>query len=187
MKLRLILASASPRRRELLQSAGLRFDVIPSSVSEALHPGEPPPLTAERLAREKAREVASRRPGALVLGADTLVVLEGEILGKPPSEAAAAETLRRLAGRTHHVITGVALVSDGIPDSFSVRTEVTFRPLRDEEIEAYVRSREPMDKAGAYGIQGGAAGFVRSIHGSYSNVVGLPLAEVLERLAAHSS
>lgn len=145
-------------------------------------PGEEPARAAERLARTKAAEVFARRPDALVLAADTVVAIEGRILGKPRSPAEAEEMLALLSGRSHRVITGVCLLGPRREEVFHASTEVIFRPLRAEEIRAYVDSGEPMDKAGAYAIQGGAAGFVREIHGSYTNVVGLPLAECVERL-----
>jgi septum formation protein len=155
-----------------------------ADVDETLRPGEPPELAATRLAREKARRIATLHPDALILAADTLVVLDEAILGKPTSPAHATELLERLSGRSHQVITGVALLAEGVEEVFAATTEVRFRPLLQEEIAAYVASGEPMDKAGAYGIQGKAAGFVRSIEGSYTNVVGLPLAECLEALRA---
>lgn len=181
----LILASASPRRQQLLQEAGVSFHVDPPKGSEVLEAGEDPERAARRLAVEKAQEVARRNPRALVLAADTLVVVGGDILGKPSSEEEAWEMLRRLSGRTHQVITGVAFVWERVASPFAVTTDVCFRPLGEEEIASYVATREPMDKAGAYGIQGGAAGFVRAIHGSYTNVVGLPVAEVLEWMSRH--
>lgn len=180
----LILASASPRRQELLASAGIDFRIDPARVEEEILPGEGPEAAAMRLATAKAKEVLGRNPGALVLAADTLVAVGGEILGKPRSACEAEAMLSRLSDESHQVITGVALLGQGLDKRFSVTTQVEFRPLAPEEIRAYVRSGEPMDKAGAYGIQGGAAGFVRAIRGSYTNVVGLPLAECLEALGA---
>lgn len=178
----IILASASPRRQALLASAGIALRVDPPRVDEALLPGEAPAAAAERLAQAKAAEVFGRNPGDLVLAADTLVALGAEILGKPASAEEAVAMLERLSGETHAVVTGVALLGPGVEARFHARTEVEFRPLSAEEIRAYVRSGEPLDKAGAYGIQGGAAAFVRTIRGSYTNVVGLPLAECVERL-----
>lgn len=178
----LILASASPRRQHLLQEAGIAHRVVVPSVDERLLPEEAPADAAARLAKEKAAEVAGRHPAASVLAADTIVVLEGEILGKPTSPTHARALLEALSGRAHEVITGVALVGPWGEEVFAVTTEVEFRPLRREEIAAYVASCEPMDKAGAYGIQGKAAGFVRAIRGSYTNVVGLPLAECVEAI-----
>ena len=180
----LILASASPRRQKLLASAQIAFTVDAPEVDESLLPGETPQAAAERLAAAKAEEVLGRNPGALVLAADTLVALGSEILGKPASPEEAEAMLARLSGRSHEVITGVALFGEDRQERFHVRTEVEFRELHPEEIRAYVQSGEPLDKAGAYGIQGGAAGFVRAIRGSYTNVVGLPLAECVERLGS---
>jgi len=182
---RLILASASPRRRELLGRICREFEVIPSQVPEIQRPGEPAESFARRAAREKAVDVAASRPGALVLGADTVVVLGERVLGKPASPEEALEMLRQLSGRAHRVITGVALVGApalGITD-LAVVSDVEFRVLDDEEIRAYVAGGEPMDKAGAYAIQGGAARFVVQFAGSYSNIVGLPVDEVGDLLA----
>lgn len=151
-------------------------------MDEGLLPRERPESAALRLSRIKARAVAPLFPSSRILAADTVVALDGAILGKPSSLEEAAAILGRLSGREHRVITGVTLTAPGMEDSFAVTTEVVFRPLRREEIEAYVATGEPMDKAGAYGIQGKAAGFVLSIRGSYTNVVGLPLAECLLRL-----
>ena len=188
----LVLASASPRRRSLLAGAGLRFRVKPAGVDEIPRRGETPAAFARRAAADKALAVA-RRLGAprggrrRVLGCDTIVVLGRRILGKPRDAAEARRMLRALSGRAHRVMTGLALVtqSPGRPDrlrSQVVATRVEFRRLPAAEIAAYVRSGDPMDKAGAYGIQEGAAHFVRAVRGSYTNVVGLPMAEVLELL-----
>ncbi len=178
---KLILASSSPRRAGLLTSAGLDFDIIAPSADEMLHPGEEPAAFTLRTAREKAESVSAN---GLVLGADTAVVIEGNVLGKPADAAEANEMLRSLSGKTHQVITGVCLRSKEKTDCFHVATAVLFRDLSEQEIEAYIATGEPMDKAGAYAIQGGAAGMVRRIDGSYSNVVGLPLCEVIEKLEA---
>ena len=175
---RLILASASPRRRELLGNLGISFQVEPANVDESVHPGEPPRLYVERLARSKATAVAERMPGTLVLAADTSVVLQDEVLGKPADRTGAAEMLRMLSGKTHEVLTGVALAGT-TERSCVVATSVHFRPLTEQEVCWYVASGEPMDKAGAYAIQGKGSAFVRAIEGSYSNVVGLPLVETL--------
>ena len=179
--MRLLLASASPRRRELLRNAGFDFDVQASQIVEEMKPGERPEEFARRAAREKAMHVAaSSPPGRLVLGADTVVVVDGETLGKPSDPVNAARMLRLLSGRTHQVHTGVCLVR--APDEVKAleheTTLVTFRELDEEEIRSYVESGEPMDKAGAYGVQGLASKFVTRISGCYSNVVGLPLARV---------
>jgi septum formation protein len=180
----LVLASASPRRRELLAQAGFSFTVHPAHVPEDPFPGEEPIAYVTRLAREKAeavfRELSSREPGSphMVLGADTTVTIDGHILGKPEDPADAARMLRLLSGRSHHVITGVAVVT---AESAQVAAEVTgvrFLSLSDEEIASYVATGEPMDKAGAYAIQGRAARWIPRIEGCYFNVVGLPLALV---------
>lgn len=177
----LILASSSPRRKDLLLAAGFQFQVVPSTVDEAIQPGELAADFARRLARDKALEVAGRvSRGAWVLGADTIVVLNGQILGKPADASDAARMLRLLSGAEHEVITGVCLAR--APASLAATghevTRVTFRPLSEAEIAAYVRSGEPMDKAGAYGVQGLASRFVTRIEGCYFNVVGLPVARV---------
>jgi septum formation protein len=179
--MRLLLASASPRRRELLRNAGFDFDVQASHILEEMKQGERPEEFARRAAREKAMHVAASSPrGRLVLGADTVVVVEEETLGKPSDPADAARMLRLLSGRTHQVHTGVCLVS--APEEVIAlqheTTLVTFRELDEEEIRAYVESGEPSDKAGAYAVQGLASKFVTRISGCYSNVVGLPVARV---------
>jgi septum formation protein len=176
---RLILASASPRRQELLGLLALPFEVIPSEVDEAAlvrELGEQllPAEMARRLAELKAADVAARHPDALVLGADTIVVLGDAILGKPVSPDDARRMLALLSGRTHQVITGIAL-RGGVSVSDAVSTGVTFRELTSREIDAYVATGEPMDKAGAYALQGRAAVLIEGIHGDYTNVVGLPV------------
>jgi septum formation protein len=183
----LILASASPRRRELLAQAGYLFEVQASSVDESRRSGEDAIRFATRLAREKAEQVAAKRPSpvdpSLVLGADTVVVCDGEILGKPADAAAATRMLLLLSGRTHSVVTGVAVV--GGPQVVEVAaevTQVTVRTLSPQEIADYVATGEPMDKAGAYAIQGYAARWIPRISGCYFNVVGLPLALVASLL-----
>jgi septum formation protein len=182
---RLILASNSPRRQELLKNAGFEFDVQPSGIEETRLPTESPEDFALRLARDKALDVASRSAaGSMVLGADTVVAINGEILEKPVDAADAARMLRTLSGRTHRVITGICLVR--APGSILAwtheTTSVTFRDLSEEEIEDYVRSSEPFDKAGGYAIQGLASKFVPRIEGCYFNVVGLPVPRVYEIL-----
>ena len=179
----LILASASPRRAELLATIGVPFSVQPADVDETPGSSETAYDYVERLAREKALAVAQTNPTQLVLGSDTSVVLNGAILGKPVSTADAEATLARLSGRTHQVMTAVALVQDGQCQSVVSVTNVTFRELADEEIRAYVSSGEPMDKAGSYGIQGRGGVFVSQLQGSYSAVVGLPLQETAGLLA----
>jgi septum formation protein len=177
----LVLASASPRRRELLAQAGFQFTVVPASISEDLRPGENPLAYVTRLAREKAEAVYARvsPDHGVVLGADTTVVApSGEILGKPVDAADAARMLRLLAGATHQVITGVAVVSSSRVETAAEVTHVTMLTLSEEEIAEYVATSEPMDKAGAYAIQGYAAQWIPRIYGCYFNVVGLPLALV---------
>lgn len=178
----LILASASPRRRELLTSLGIPHAVLAPSIDETPHPGEPPDGYVRRLAEEKASAIAVSEPDKLVLGADTAVVLGGEILGKPQQAGIARQMLARLSGEIHSVFTGVAL-SGVRRESLIVETRVEFRTLCGNEIDWYVRTGEPLDKAGGYAIQGRGGFLVRSIQGSFSNVVGLPLVETLEMLA----
>jgi septum formation protein len=181
-----ILASASPRRRELLALAGIQFTVLPSPAEEpAPDMGEVPAAYAARMARLKAAAVAATHPGAVVLGADSIVAVGDVILGKPRDAAEARRMLSLLSGRTHQVVTGCALFGLGPePEIFTVSTDVTMAEIPEAAIAAYVATGEPMDKAGAYAIQGGAAAFVTSICGSYTNVVGLPLAEVVALLAS---
>jgi len=174
----LILASRSPRRSELLNAAGISFEVLAADIDETPHPNEAPDAYVERLAIEKARAVAAMRPGARVLGADTTVTIDGEILGKPVDEADAMRMLRLLSGRPHEVHTGVALVSAGGVRSAVDTTRVWFSSMTDEDISWYVATGEPIDRAGAYAIQGFASRFIPRIEGSYSNVVGLPVALV---------
>lgn len=190
----LVLASASPRRRELLARAGFQFTVAPASICEDLRPGENAVAYVTRLAREKADAVYAQMElpqSAVVLGADTTVVApNGEILGKPADAADAARMLRLLSGATHHVITGVAVASARGVETAAEVTHVTVLTLSNEEINAYIATGEPMDKAGAYAIQGYAARWIPRIHGCYFNVVGLPLALVsgiLEGLREQSS
>jgi nucleoside triphosphate pyrophosphatase len=183
--MRLILASASDRRKELLRSAGFDFEARASHVEEIRLDGESAEGYTCRIAREKARAVgSSAETGSVVLGADTEVVVNGETLGKPAGPEDAARMLRQLAGRTHQVITGVCvhLAPEGPEDSKYEITLVTFAAMNEQEIQEYVQSGEPMDKAGAYAIQGLAAKFVTRIEGSYSNVVGLPIHLVHEML-----
>ena len=178
---RLILASASPRRVELLRAAGVEFEQRPAEIDESPRPGERPEDYVARLAESKARAVWE--PGWLSLGADTIVALDGSILGKPGDEGEARLMLRRLSGRAHEVLTGVALYDGARCARMCERTAVEFREIQDAELELYVASGEPLDKAGSYAIQGGGAAFVRRVAGSYSNVVGLPVKPVLQMLA----
>ena len=189
----LVLASASPRRQELLRNAGIEFTVLPADVDEIPFEGEDACACAQRLAREKACKVWRTRPGDVVLGADTIVVVDGLILGKPVDSNDAARMLRLLAGRRHQVVTGVCLVRSNLVRSNLVRssedtvvvsetTLVTMAELSDQEILDYVATGEPMDKAGAYAIQGIASRWIPRIDGDYSNVVGLPVARVYRML-----
>jgi septum formation protein len=184
----LILASRSPRRQELLQAEGIVFEVVPGAGDEpAQELGEDCAQYARRAATAKALEVAHSRPGRWTLGADTVVAVDGDALGKPADGEEARHMLQRLSGRSHEVCTGVALARADSTGACELRaevavTQVTFRPLQESEIATYVESGEPLDKAGAYGIQGGAGQFVSHVEGSYSNVVGLPLELVREML-----
>ena len=180
----IILASASPRRAELLESAGIRFQVVPGHIDETALPNEEPVAHVLRLAVEKAAEVARREEGDFFVGADTIVLYDGEIMGKPRDNADAVRMLRKLSGVAHEVITGYAVVERGGKRRVSraVSTRVFFKELTAAEIDAYVATGCPLDKAGAYAIQGGAAYMVERIEGSYTNVVGLPLCEVVSAL-----
>ncbi|MGA9355147.1 MAG: Maf family protein [Terriglobales bacterium] len=178
----LVLASASPRRQELLRNANIGFEVQPANINEVPLPNEAAKAYAERLAREKAQAVAQQRPHDAVLGADTVVVIDQQILGKPANSDDAARMLRLLSGRTHHVITGVCLAISGRVEVASETTAVTMTEIAEEEIAAYIANGEPMDKAGAYAIQGIASRWIPRIEGEYSNVVGLPVARVFRML-----
>jgi septum formation protein len=180
----LVLASASPRRHELLQRAGVVFVTVPSNVSEDKQPGETPEQYARRVAREKAQDVAQRHPGAWVLGADTVVVIDGMVLGKPRDAADGYRMLRLLSGRTHQVLTAFSLVdgSGTVRASQIVTSLVTCKSLSDTQIETYLATGEPFDKAGAYAVQGLGASLIERVEGSYTNVVGLPMDEVLAAL-----
>jgi septum formation protein len=196
----LILASASPRRAELLRQAGIDFAVLPADVDETVAAGEAPEDYVRRVSEAKARVIAARAPGSLVLSADTTVVVSGDILGKPSDAADARRMLRALSGRTHEVLTAVTLArpalssAEGSPsgletilDTRVASTSVELAPISDSEIDWYVATGEPMDKAGAYAIQGLASRFVTRIAGSYSNVVGLPVALVYGLLRERSA
>ena len=180
-----ILASASPRRRELLGALEIPFSVVPSHADETLPEGLTPASAIEAVARLKADEVAARMPpGCWVLAADTAVVLGDRILGKPADRADAESMLGALAGCSHQVITAVALLGPAVTEVFSVATDVRFRPLSLAQVRWYASLDEPYDKAGAYAIQGQGAFLVEAIDGSYTNVVGLPMAEVADHLEA---
>jgi septum formation protein len=185
----LILASGSPRRRDLLRQAGIRFEVCPAGIPEIGRPGEPPVEFAERLACDKARAVAKRvgpSPPRLVLAADTIVIVDDEVLGKPRDEHHALQLLERLTGRSHFVVTAVALAASDTLQirQFSAESQVTMRNADRDELMAYVATGESMDKAGGYAVQGGARSFVTRIRGSETNVIGLPLEETLDLLGA---
>ncbi len=178
----LVLASASPRRQELLRNAGIAFEVQPAHIIEDPFPGEQAMECAERLAQEKALAIAKKRPNDTVLGADTVVVIDHQILNKPVDAADAIRMLRLLSGQTHHVITGVCLVVNGQSSVDSETTSVRMSEIPEKEITDYVATGEPMDKAGAYAIQGIASRWIPRIEGDYSNVVGLPIALVYRML-----
>lgn len=178
---KVILASQSPRRRELLSLVGIAHEVRPADVDERYLAGEHPREHAERLAREKA--TALHEPDAVVIGSDTIVVVGGHVLGKPKDEADAARMLRHLSGRSHTVITAVAVAWGGRVESGVEEVEVTFHPVNDADIASYIATREPMDKAGAYGIQGFGATIVARVDGDYFAVMGLPLQRLVQVFA----
>ena len=181
---RVILASSSPRRRELLSLIGIAHDVQPADIDESALPGESPEAHCERLAREKALALAKRvDPAALVVGSDTIVVVDGAILGKPRDRADAARMLRMLSGRSHIVLTAVAVARGSRLESGVERVSVTFRELTDRDIDSYIATDEPLDKAGAYGIQGYGATIVERIEGDYFAVMGLALTRLVRLLA----
>jgi septum formation protein len=181
---RIILASHSPRRRELLAALGIAFEVVGADLNESMEAHETVEDHVTRLAGQKAWAVFSKNPDAVVLGADTIVVADGRALGKPTDEKDAARMLKLLSGRAHEVLTGIAVVTPRSQDAYAqvVRTTVIMRVLDPREIAAYVATGEPMDKAGAYAVQGRASAFITRIEGSYTNVVGLPTTEVVALL-----
>jgi len=181
----IVLASASPRRQELLKEAGIAFVVRPAQIPEVPLGTESAIRFAERMAREKARAVLPTIGAGVVLGADTVVWIDHEVLGKPENAEDAARMLRRLSARKHRVTTGVCLLGKGFEDVRSATTVVRFLPLSEAAIQDYIRSGEPMDKAGAYAIQGGAARWVKAVEGDYTNVVGLPVPLVRRMLLEH--
>jgi septum formation protein len=180
---RVILASQSPRRRELLTLVGIPHEVRPADIDEAYLPGEQPRAHAERLARQKAEVVARDSRDALVVGSDTIVVVDGDVLGKPRDEDHAAEMLARLSGRSHIVMTAVAVSLNGVMRSDVVEVGVTFHSIDAAAIREYIATREPMDKAGAYGIQGYGATIVERVDGDYFAVMGLPLQRLVRLMA----
>jgi septum formation protein len=181
---RFILASASPRRIELLTLLGLRFEVMPSNVDEQFMIGEAPRDHVLRLSEEKAQKAAARHPEAWVMGADTIVIIDGDVLGKPRTQDEAKEMLGRLSGKIHTVFTGFTVVrkSADILVRDAVSSSVHFREILEDEMAWYIKSQEPYDKAGGYAVQGLGAFFIKEIHGSYTNVMGLPLCEVVDVL-----
>lgn len=181
----IVLASASPRRRELLAAAGVAFEVVPSTVSEDMPPGMDVREAVQEVARRKAGEVAGRVDAEYVIGADTIVLLDGEVLGKPADTAEAESMVRRLQGREHRVLTGLAVVHrpSGRTESAAEETTVRFAPLTDEQVRAYLATFDPLDKAGGYAIQGPGALVIDAVEGCYYNVVGFPL-RALDRLFA---
>ena len=186
-KRKIILASGSPRRKQLMRMAGLLFTVEPADVPEIIPDGLPAEKESEFLASVKAGYVLSqqdekRRDAVLIVGADTTVLCEGRVLGKPKDKAQAKEMLRFLSGKVHEVYTGVAIVSEDVNETFTSVTKVEFYELTDEEIDWYISTNEPMDKAGAYGIQGFGCRLVKRIEGDYFTVMGLPIAEVTRRI-----
>ena len=178
----IILASASPRRQELLKYIVPEFKIVPADIDETIPADISPEKSAEFLAVKKAKHVSAENPESVVIGSDTVVIIDGEILGKPRDPADAERMLRLLSGRTHSVITGVCLSCGNCIDSFSCKTAVKFFDITDEEIRSYVDSGEPMDKAGAYGIQGKGCLLAESIEGDFFNVVGLPASLLKRRL-----
>lgn len=181
--MRIVLASASPRRRELLAQAGYSFDVQAAEIDETRCEGEPPVEYVQRLALEKAQAIAQRVPQATVIGADTTVVLDGSVLNKPRDPEDAERMLRLLSGQTHQVHTGLAVVRGPRTIAHVETTNVTFREIGEQELRAYTASGDALDKAGAYGIQGYAARWIPRIEGDYFNVMGLPLAALVQLLA----
>ena len=178
--MRYILASQSPRRRELLSLLVPDFEVCPADIDERLRDGAPLEDEIVRLAAAKARSVSQTHPDAVVIGADTMVTIDGAALGKPRDAEDAKRMLRLLSGRTHRVLTGAAVARDGAVSTVLNVTEVTFRTLREDEIARYAATGDPLDKAGAYGIQGRGAPLVRGIHGDFYSVMGLPVAQLYE-------
>lgn len=180
---KIILASASPRRKELMELAGYDFEVICADIVEVVPEEAMPQEVVMSLALQKAQAVAAEHKEAVVIGSDTVVALDGKILGKPHSEQEACEMLRSLSGRTHKVFTGVAIVCGGKVKNFFDETDVEFYSLGDDEIKKYVATGEPTDKAGAYGIQGKGSVLVKRIHGDFFSVMGLPIAKLYREMS----
>ncbi len=181
---KIILASASPRRSDLLAMMGIPCDIQPGDIDETVQEGEPPGMHVRRLSLEKTQELAGRYPDSWVIGADTIVVIEGHILGKPSTTAEAEYMLKMLSGKTHQVFTGITIfrASPATQLTDAVVSDVLFKQIPEEEIRWYVRTGEPFDKAGGYALQGKGAFFIEKIHGSFTNVIGLPLCETIEML-----
>lgn len=178
----IILASASPRRKEILEIADLEFDVMPSDAQEITTKTAPNEVVME-LASIKAKDIYKKsEKQSMIVGADTVVAYQGQILGKPTDEADAKRMLTMLSGQTHEVYTGVCVIEDGKTKTFYEETKVTFYEISDEQIDYYIKTGEPMDKAGSYGIQGKAAVFIKGIEGDYYNVVGFPIARFLQEI-----
>jgi len=184
MQASFILASASPRRRELLGALISDFEIIPSDIDEKPLDGESPEAHVLRLSSEKALEVSRENPGRWILGADTVVIIDGKILGKPDTPGEAERMLGMLSGRTHRVITGFAIMKgdEGVTVNDTVESSVIFKDISRDEMDWYIRTSEPYDKAGGYAVQGKASFFIKEIRGSYTNVIGLPLCEVVTAL-----
>ena len=182
LKQQIILASASPRRKQLLSSVGLKFKTVPAHVDENYLNGETPNQHVRRLAQRKAKIIAEKYPDAWVLGADTIVVIDGHILGKPENKTQAKKMLQKLSGRTHKVYTAFTITraASSITKTRVIQSAVSFKNISPDEIKWYISSKEPYDKAGGYAAQEKGASFIKSVRGSYTNVIGLPLCEVLE-------
>jgi septum formation protein len=182
IKQQIILASASPRRKQLLASVGLKFKIIPAHFNEDYLRGETPTKHVRRLAQSKAKIISENNPDAWVLGADTIVVIDGHILGKPENKAQAKKMLQKLSGRTHKVYTAFTITraASSITKTRVIQSAVSFKNISPDEIKWYISSKEPYDKAGGYAAQEKGASFIKSVRGSYTNVIGLPLCEVLE-------
>lgn len=179
---KIVLASESPRRRELLSSLDMNYITSNANIEEIFDPALPIEEAVQQVAFQKANAVASQHPNDIIIGADTIVVINNEILGKPRDDEEAYLMLSKLSGQTHEVYSGVCLIHDGISETFVEKTKVTFYPLDEELIKRYIQSKEPRDKAGAYGIQGKGSILVKEIQGDYYNVVGLPLGALYRKL-----